>query len=220
MVAPKFYLNYLESGWIIEPLLSDTIYAVSKRAEHFRDKERQYREKERYMRSINPDYYDKYDNAGRAEKRKEYFYRQKNILLKVLKVTGIHIFAHAVYLYYDLREYSFHEPVRRGDENDIEFEKNLAWAIENYPELTVTEVTDISFMSTDLPDILSSQFTDKVVKIVESGNFKLSKFGNRNLWKGDIAFEMDRREYLKNYGCYYTRRWLEENNKKVVVRNK
>ena len=76
-----------------------------------------------------------------------------------------------VYLFYECGSHSFHKPVSMGIVYNAEFERILSETTKKYPELTVSEVPDFFVMSTELPDILSSQFTDKVVALIESGNY-------------------------------------------------
>lgn len=77
-----------------------------------------------------------------------------------------------VYVYYKCGNYKFHMPVTK----DSIYESDnwlITKASSKYPNLPVTEVSDksISLLSTELPDILDSQFTDKVVTLIAGGNY-------------------------------------------------
>jgi len=76
-----------------------------------------------------------------------------------------------VYLYFECGSHSFHNPVRMGIKYKAEFERVLSEVMEKYHELIVTEVPDLFVWGTGLKNILSSQFTDKVVALIKSGNY-------------------------------------------------
>ena len=266
MVTPKKYQEFLKNRIITMDMLSDSIYSVSKRAKHHRDMEQQYIQNERWKQSMNRYYYDKYDNAGQSAKRKEHFYRQKDIMLELLKPTSIHTSTHYmeetiyeydyeymdmkdspsviekgkermyrfegeisyfdrnlreyiteyqvryisaddtrrldrayylfddepvlekvnyivvrvprsydIYLYYECGNHSFHKPVRMGIEFESDFERILDEVMKTYPELAVMEIPDLFIPSSELRDILSIQFTDKVVALIESGDYAFQR---------------------------------------------
>lgn len=92
MKTPKVYTDNLKQKIITKEMLVCCLYSVNKRAKNYRDKEREYRERKRNgnNRYFNRYYYDKYDDEGKARKKKEEFYQKKEILLSVLKPVVIH----------------------------------------------------------------------------------------------------------------------------------
>ena len=80
MKTPYEYSQNLKSNVITREMLLDCIYSSNKRAKNWRDKERKYRSDGR----------DKYNNEEKAREEKEYYYRQKEILLSVIQPTCIH----------------------------------------------------------------------------------------------------------------------------------
>ena len=57
--------------------------------------------------------------------------------------------------------------------NKDEYDTILGNITKEYPELEVMEIPDLLIPACDLTDILSVQFTDKVVALVESGDYTL-----------------------------------------------
>ena len=103
--------------------------------------------------------------------RAYYLFEDEPIVEKVNYIVVMVPCSYDVYLYYECGNHSFHKPVSMGIEYKTEFERILSEVMKEYPELMVSEISDLFVMSTNLPDILSSQFTDKVVALIESGNY-------------------------------------------------
>lgn len=266
MKTPNVYLMNLNVGIITEQMLADSLYSVSKRAKHHRDKAHQYHIAEANRHLNNWYYYSKYDNEEQSRKKMEFYYSQKDKLLKLLEPTAIHtsthyrtiriykyqetyemelnnaeiigsgeeemfhyegeieyydkeahdyIFAYQhryirtnedakidradylfterpsivkmpyivkkepicqdIYLYYECGGHSFHSPISMGINLESIARQKLDELTKEYPHLSVTEIPDLFVESEDLNDILSSQFTTKVVALIESGNFEFKK---------------------------------------------
>lgn len=80
MKTPSEYSRNLKNNVITKEMLLDCLYSSNKRAKNWRDKEREYRR----------NYRDKYSNEEKAREEKEYYYRQKEILLSVIQPICIH----------------------------------------------------------------------------------------------------------------------------------
>lgn len=178
MKTPRNYLSLIKNGIITEEILSESIYSLSKRAKHHRDMEQWYRNDERLRRKLNHFYYDKYNNADNAASKKLHYYHQKDILLELLAPSAIHTSNHldgtyGIYLFYIYGNHSFHRPIKMVIGNKDEYDTILGNITKEYPELEVMEIPDLLIPACDLTDILSVQFTDKVVALVESGDYTL-----------------------------------------------
>lgn len=115
MKTPKSYQNNIKNRIITKEMLVDCLYSSNKRAKNYRDKEREYREYSRYNRY----FYDKYDNIGKCQEKKEAYYKQKEIILSILKPTCIH------------KEFHGYKKVRYYDYEDKYYElakaKKFVW---------------------------------------------------------------------------------------------
>lgn len=88
--TPKEYTKNLKNKIITKDMLKTCLFSVNKRAKNYRDKEREYRQNNRSIHSYNRYYYDKYDNVGQMQAKKEEFYKQKEKMLSILKPICIH----------------------------------------------------------------------------------------------------------------------------------
>lgn len=86
MRTPTQYTKNLKNKIITEAMLIDCLYSSNKRAKNYRDKAREYRA---YFRN-NYYAYDKYDNVGKCNSKKEEYYSQKEKLLSIVQPTCIH----------------------------------------------------------------------------------------------------------------------------------
>lgn len=86
MITPAKYVTSVKNKQITEQMLVDCLYSSNKRAKNYRDKAREYRVYFKYHRYA----YDKYGNVDKCNEKKEEYYRQKEILLSVVKPTCIH----------------------------------------------------------------------------------------------------------------------------------
>ena len=104
-----------------------------------------------------------------------YVFRVKHIIVRIPRYD--------IYLYYECGNHSYHQPVRIGIEGEAEYERVLEGVAKRYPNLEVLDEPDLSTQALNVPsveleDILSSQFTDKVVALIESGNYVFKKEGS------------------------------------------
>lgn len=90
MRTPAEFTKKLKEHVVTTDMLLMCLYSSNKRAKNYRDKEREYRDYARSMRSWNRYWYDKYGNEEKARNKKEEYYSQKEILLSVLHPTCIH----------------------------------------------------------------------------------------------------------------------------------
>lgn len=80
MRTPAKWNKKLHQNIITEKMLEVALYSVNKRAKNWRDKKREYRHY----------WYDKYDNAGKAEANEQKMYALKEKMLGFIKPTCIH----------------------------------------------------------------------------------------------------------------------------------
>ena len=80
MRTPAEYSKNLKNHVITVQMLLECLYSSNKRAKNWRDKEREWRSCR----------YDEYDNESKARDKKKEYYRQKEIMLSVLKPVCIH----------------------------------------------------------------------------------------------------------------------------------
>ena len=80
MRTPAEYSKNLKNHIITMQMILECLYSSNKRAKNWRDKEREWRSCR----------YDKYDNESKARDKKKEYYRQKEIMLSVLKPVCIH----------------------------------------------------------------------------------------------------------------------------------
>lgn len=80
MRTPSVWNKKLQQNIITEEMLEVALYSVNKRAKNWRDKKREYRHY----------WYDKYDNAGKAEANEHKMYALKEKMLGFIKPTCIH----------------------------------------------------------------------------------------------------------------------------------
>lgn len=118
MKTPKNYTENLKNGIVTDEMLEDVLYSYNKRAKNYRDKELYYRR----------NYYnDIYNNADKAEEKKEELYDKKS---KILQHCTNHLAAvHCLTQYrrkriydYDDDYYCYHterDLYRRGEQSSI-----------------------------------------------------------------------------------------------------
>lgn len=164
MKTPKNFNQNLKSKIITKDMLGICLYSVNKRAKNCRDKEKAYR---KYYHN-NTYYYDKYNNIESYASKKEMYYAKKDELLSIIKPNCIHKVTivnqhnesfNKYFKFYNLGNYSFHQPIVF---EDLDLYRNL-------------EVIDIGYLNTyghHITDLISVQFVDKVISLIESGDFK------------------------------------------------
>lgn len=77
MRTPKEYTENLKKGIVTLAMLDDVLFSYNKRAKNYRDKVQEYRAKARWNRY----WYDKYDNEGKCEEKKQMLYDRKSDIL-------------------------------------------------------------------------------------------------------------------------------------------
>ena len=85
METPKEYSKNLKNKIFTTDMLVDCLFSVNKRAKNCRDKEREYRDKNR-----NHYYTDKYNTEEKYRKKKEEYYSQKEKILSLFTPDCIH----------------------------------------------------------------------------------------------------------------------------------
>lgn len=123
MRTPKEYQNNLKARVITKQMLLDCLYSSNKRAKNYRDKEREYREYFRYNRYA----YDKYDNVDKCKKKKEEYYKQKELMLSILKPICIH---KEEYGYEKERIYDYDKRYNKLRKQDLFVWENCFWSEE------------------------------------------------------------------------------------------
>ena len=203
MKTPKEYVDNLNKGIITKQMLSDCLYSCNKRAKNCRDKERDYRERYRHnfyaydkydteerYRKKKDEYYAQKDallaviqpicihKEGYDQKTRVYDYEEKyddlfeegnyfhsnsyydKDLNEEVFFIDTYIKAYRYYLFYDLGlGHTFHTPIESYD-------------ISKY-DLPVVEIDELTTFGDSIERLVSNQFTDKVLNLIRSGNYKL-----------------------------------------------
>lgn len=162
MKTPALFEKNLKDGIITKEMLALCIYSVNKRAKNCRDQQELYR----FKRITIPYYYDKFHNESKYRQQKEEYYEKKEELLSVLNPDAIHFLKHEhgkieYFLFYIVGEYSFHSPI------------TLSTINENYPDLDKIELESLNTYGTNITDLISCHFINKVLNAIESGNYTL-----------------------------------------------
>lgn len=169
MKIKEDFRKNLENGIITEEMLELVLYSLNKRAKNCRDQKRAYR--------YAPKYREVYE-----EKEAEYYAYKDFLLRKLLQPVCIHYVYHAgrawwneslgdyvyddaieYFLFYRTTNYSFHLPI---DPDEVE---------NKYKHLPVIEVDRLETTGKPIKELLSVQFCKKLVKLVESGNYRFIK---------------------------------------------
>jgi hypothetical protein len=66
--------------------------------------------------------------------------------------------AERYYLFYDLEKHSFHTPIEKSD-------------LEKYPDLGKVYIDALETRGEDILELISTQFVEKVLTLIESGNY-------------------------------------------------
>lgn len=201
MRTPKEYTNNLKKGIITMDMLGDCLFSVNKRAKNCRDKERDYRDyyqshrnycdyygnvdkyqmmkeyyyiqKDKLLAVVEPtcihaecrlervrfyDYEDEYYmyyESGNYVRSGSYYDRETydDVFFVDVMLPSDDC---RYYLFYDFGEKTFHTPIDN---------------IEKYPWLEVKKIGEITTKGKDITDLISTQFVEKVLKLIESGEF-------------------------------------------------
>lgn len=201
MITPQEYIKNLQKKIITAEMLSDCIYSSNKRAKNYRDKQRQYRkwytsrdyagmaeeQKEKYYAQkdkllelltplcihrlfrgyVRKRIYDYEEDYRKHEKRGDFIYENRyfdedeyrevwfgDILLEDQP-------RYEYFLYYEIGDRSFHHPISSEE-------------LKKYESLQMIDLDDdFETFGKDVGDLISNQFVNKVLKLVESGDYKL-----------------------------------------------
>ena len=158
MKTPNEYMRNIKNRIITDDMLEGCLYSVNKRAKNCRDKVREY--KHILMQS---NYHALYmgNNIEKYEQKREAYYAKKDRILSILEPTCIHIER-----YYD--DY---------DDDPIECPhgaKLKKWVAKKYPNLPIVEIEEpIITFGDDPTALLSCNFVNKVLSLIDSGNYVL-----------------------------------------------
>jgi len=200
MVTCKEYRNNAEQRIITKEMLSVCLYSVNKRAKNMRDKQRAYADvrkhnryffdkygyedayrkkkqeyyalKECLLSIVEPDcihieqqnhrqrvfsYERDFHNYSKADivyRNSYYDYERDCVVSFIDTVTK----ADKYYLFYDLGKYSFHVPIE-------------SVKVAEYKHLPKKEIDNLKTFGHDINDLISMQFVNKVVSLIQSGNY-------------------------------------------------
>lgn len=162
MRTPTDYKKHLEKNEITEKMISDCAYSMNKRAKNMRDNQRTYRDRREYG------FHDYYHNEWDYKVKKEYYYSLKNILLSPFKPICIHSaitespygLKQGLYLFTEVGGRTFHQLLETGEE-------------EKYTDLEIISIGRLTTYGADTNDLISVQFTKKVVELIKSGQYTI-----------------------------------------------
>lgn len=170
MKTPALYVQNLNNHIITTDMLANCLYSSNKRAKNWRDKEREYR----YKKLRDPHWCDKHDNEAKAKEKKEGYYKQKEIMLSILKpacihreLTGYPIFdgvelkehpLYNYYLFYSLDTHSFHLPID-------------SFRLNAYPALEIIDIDKLNTKGDDTHALISNQFVDKLIQLISTNDY-------------------------------------------------
>lgn len=163
MRTSKNMTKAIQNKVITDEILGMCVYSCNKRAKNCRDKEREYRSTFDYH-----GYGEKYRNV------KKMYYSKKEKFLSVVAPVCVHITKESkdvyhgrdyvwtdkvsrYYIYYKIGDYGFHSP--------IDVDKIPA-------DLPIEDIGEFATYGKDPKDLLSVQFCDKVLALIESGDYQ------------------------------------------------
>lgn len=160
MKTPKKFTDLLKQNIITYEMLGYCIYSCNKRAKNYRDKAREYR----HYR------YAKYNYEENATEQKEKYYMEKADLLSILKPTCIHKIQQERYdemmdiyfLNYDVYGFSFHS------------DELSSYELKEHSDLEIKDIGDLNTTGRDINDLISTQFVEKVLKLIETKQYVLA----------------------------------------------
>ncbi len=169
MLTSKEYKENLKNNIITYQMLDDALYSLNKRAKNHRDKAREYREYCHYNHLR-----DKYHNIQKENFLKEEFYDKKEILLTLLTPCAVHETVVTNYktnklktlyfAYYEIKNgHSYHKPISKSE----------AKRISEILQIKPKEIEPIYNNGDDINDLMSVQFVNQMISLIESGNYLL-----------------------------------------------
>lgn len=172
MQIPTEYQENIQKNIITFDMLNDCLYSCNKKAKNYRDQRRKlqklYDESELLFME---------DELIDTEKK---YYAIKKNLLQLLTPTCIHHETyndsidgknHYYYLFYDLGDHSYHDPIEKSEINKY---PNLK--IIHLPNNIITKGKSVNLL---LPDY----FVNKVNDLVNSGNYKFQNNQPQRIYK-------------------------------------
>lgn len=200
METPKEYSKNLKNKILTTDMLVDCLFSVNKRAKNCRDKEREYRDKNR-----NHYYTDKYDTEEKYREKKEEYYSQKEKILSLFTPDCIHAETQTkrVRIYdYEVgyeTNYTIDDVVYSGHFFDRETNEYVSFddvmlpcthyylfydfgkysfhtpiehsLVKNYPELEVKNIGSLMTYGKNIDVLLSTQFVNKVIAMIDSEDY-------------------------------------------------
>lgn len=200
MKTPNNYKMALNKGIVTCEIISDVIYSFNKRAKNMRDKEREYREKEK-TQWLGSNFY---DNEGKYREKKEGYYDKKKALLQFLNPECIHVVKRRVN---DTIEEDFYEKesydglieydsFEHYDHSTDEYETLIKVSylvcdyyyfyvcghhsyhtpIDDVPKgntLPIVKLDNLTTSGEDIGNLLSIQFCNKVLAGLKSGELSI-----------------------------------------------
>ena len=182
MRTPSEYTRYLKNNILTIQMLEDCAYSSNKRAKNARDNQAYYRnlrienrffrdkygnedaarlKKEEYKKERVNEFdaeYDMYDNNYLREGR--YYDRKLEDYVYFRDVECKNMPEYRYYLFYDFgSKHTFHTPI-------------YEWELKNY-NLEIKEIDTLVTEGEDISELISNQFVCKVIKLIESGEYKL-----------------------------------------------
>lgn len=168
MKTPKEFNALLKRGILTTEIIASVLYSFNKRAKNLKMRNRdQYRiaKKKRNLAMLGGR---KQDSKTENENRIIEYYRKKDlILLSLFRPSKIHIIDGEEFLFYRVYRSEFHFPLYMYEI----YGKELPGGLEKI------EINDFDITGEPVGRLLSVQFCDKVVDIIQSGRFILIEGG-------------------------------------------
>lgn len=194
MRTPKEYAQNLKNKVITQDMLAVSLFSVNKRAKNCRDQERSYRNgydkynneekyrnqkeeyynmKEKLLELLSPAcihkevferrvrYYD-YECDLESFDPNEIIYSNSyydNDIKDYVQFVDVYEKDCRYYLFYALGNYSFHTPI-----NDMDLKKY---------GLEIKKIDELVTTGTDISDLISTQFVNKLLQLIEEGDYQL-----------------------------------------------
>lgn len=199
MKTSREITNNIKKGIITKSMLDSALFSVNKRAKNYRDKERIYRKarcyryqeshteiacnsknqmyayKELFLSILNPICIHKEKGFKRTRVysyEKDFSKRRKKHESEIVWTnsyydynsdTEVFFFDYLepdfrYYLFYEMPSHTYHSPIEKED-------------IQNYPELKVEEIDELSTKGEEINDLMSLQTVKKIANLIESKRY-------------------------------------------------
>gem|GEM_PF-1829493 len=163
MKTPKVYIELVNRRVLTTEMIATVIYSLNKRAKNWRDKNpEQYgrAKKERNFALLKGG---DLDSIVRKYKVLQYYRKKDFILLSLFEPTKIHLIDGVEYLYYEVYMSDFHLP---GYIYEL-------YGYETVGGLKTVEVKDFFTKGESVSGLVSVQFCDAVIDLINSNDFIL-----------------------------------------------